>query len=105
MPGITDSESLRTSQVQNVCLQSKVWLLLLRLVLMKQTARELTIEAVKALGYKNISLLEESLAVFYSWIDQNSSSWKDEIKDNERVLVIDIWEGSSYFSIIEKTES
>ena len=70
-----------------------------------ETARELTIEAAKNAGYKNINLLEEPLAAFYSWIDQNSSTWKDNIKDNERVLVIDIGGGTSDFSIIEKTES
>lgn len=70
-----------------------------------ETARELTIEAARLAGCKHISLLEEPLAAFYSWLDLNSDSWQNQIAKGERVLVIDIGGGTSDFSIIELNEN
>jgi len=70
-----------------------------------ETARELTIEAAKLAGCKHISLLEEPLAAFYSWLDINSDSWQQQIKIGEKVLVIDVGGGTTDFSIIELNES
>ena len=70
-----------------------------------ETARELTIEAARLAGCKQINLLEEPLAAFYSWLDLNSDSWQEQIAKDERVLVIDIGGGTSDFSIIELNEN
>lgn len=70
-----------------------------------ETARELTIEAARLAGCKQINLLEEPLAAFYSWLDLNSDSWETQIAKGENVLVIDIGGGTSDFSIIALNES
>ena len=66
-----------------------------------ETARELTIEAAERAGYKDITLLEEPLAVFYSWLNQHESEWKEKIVAGETTLVVDIGGGTTDFSIIE----
>ncbi|MCP4177927.1 MAG: Hsp70 family protein [bacterium] len=70
-----------------------------------ETARELTLESAKLAGYKNINLLEEPLAAFYSWLDSNDKNWKDYIAPGERALVIDVGGGTCDLSVIEMTES
>ena len=69
-----------------------------------ETARELTVESAKKAGYKNISLLEEPLAAFYSWLDYNSLGWSDIIKPREKVLIVDVGGGTCDFSMIEMSE-
>lgn len=66
-----------------------------------ETARELTFEAAELVGFKDINLLEEPLAVFYSWLDKNSTTWKKKIRPEEKILVIDVGGGTCDFSIIE----
>jgi actin-like ATPase involved in cell morphogenesis len=66
-----------------------------------ETARELTIEAAEKAGYRNIKLLEEPLAAFYSWLDKEDVQWKEYIKPGNRVLVMDVGGGTCDFSIIE----
>ena len=66
-----------------------------------ETARELTIEAAEKAGYKNIKLLEEPLAAFYSWLDNNQDTWKKELLPGNRTLVMDVGGGTCDFSIIE----
>ncbi len=65
-----------------------------------ETARELTLEAARNAGFKHLMLLEEPLAVFYAWINENRIAAKD-LTEKDRVLVIDIGGGTSDFSIIE----
>ena len=67
-------------------------------------ARELTVESAKIAGYKNINLLEEPLAAFYSWLDYNSTEWADIIKPREKVLIVDVGGGTCDFSMIEMSE-
>ena len=69
-----------------------------------ETARELTVESAKCAGYKNINLLEEPLAAFYSWLEYNSSEWADIIKPREKVLILDVGGGTCDFSMIEMSE-
>ena len=66
-----------------------------------ETARELTIEAAEKTGYRNIKLLEEPLAAFYSWLDKENDNWTEYIKPGNRVLVMDVGGGTCDFSIIE----
>lgn len=70
-----------------------------------ETARELTIEAAKLAGCKYINLLEEPLAAFYSWLDLNSETWRNQIAEGEKVLVVDVGGGTTDFSIIELNEN
>ncbi|HBM15392.1 MAG TPA: hypothetical protein DD381_03470 [Lentisphaeria bacterium] len=70
-----------------------------------ETARGLTIEAAKLSGCRHISLIEEPLAAFYSWLDINMASWQDNIAIGEKVLVIDVGGGTTDFSIIELNEN
>ena len=66
-----------------------------------ETARELTIEAAELAGYRNIKLLEEPLAAFYSWLDKEQDSWKEHIQSGDKVLVMDVGGGTCDFSLIE----
>ena len=69
-----------------------------------ETARELTVESARNAGYKNIILLEEPLAAFYSWLDHNADNWSEIILPGENVLIIDVGGGTCDFSIVEMTE-
>jgi len=42
-------------------------------------ARELTLEAAKQAGYKNITLLEEPQSAFYAWIERHAD-WRDRVQ-------------------------
>lgn len=66
-----------------------------------ETARELTIESANKAGYKNICLLEEPLAAFYSWLDNNGADWEKIIHPGENILIIDVGGGTCDFSMIE----
>ncbi len=66
-----------------------------------ETARELTLEAARNAGFKNLTLQEEPLAAFYAWLDQNRNNWKQEIPESGAALVIDVGGGTSDFSLIE----
>ena len=66
-----------------------------------ETARELTLEAARAAGFKNLTLQEEPLAAFYAWLDRNRDSWTNRIPANGAVLVVDVGGGTSDFSLIE----
>ena len=70
-----------------------------------ETARELTVESAKKAGYKNIVLLEEPLAAFYSWLDYNAKNWAEIIKPGENVLIVDVGGGTCDFSMIEMSET
>ena len=64
-----------------------------------ETARELTVEAAKKAGYKHISLLEEPLAAFYSWLEKNDN-WQEKLTEGEKILIVDIGGGTTDFSLI-----
>ncbi|MFO7883393.1 MAG: Hsp70 family protein [Desulfobacteraceae bacterium] len=67
-------------------------------------ARQLTVKAAEAAGLKNIVLIEEPQAAFYSWIDQSKDKWRDEVETGDLVLVCDIGGGTSDFSLISVQE-
>jgi hypothetical protein len=66
-------------------------------------ARELTLEAAKQAGYKNITLLEEPQAAFYAWIERHAD-WRDRVTVGDLVLVVDIGGGTTDFTLIAVTE-
>lgn len=64
-------------------------------------ARDLTMEAAKDAGLNDIILLEEPQAAFYSWIHQSEAPWREQVKKDEVVLVVDVGGGTTDFSLIE----
>ena len=88
-------------QYNNKCFLSDQQVIITVPASFDETARELTIEAAEKAGYKNIKLLEEPLAAFYSWLDKEGENWKNHIKPGDRVLVMDVGGGTCDFSIIE----
>lgn len=69
-----------------------------------ETARELTVEAAQKAGFKHITLLEEPLAAFYSFLS-NNEKWQDVLKVGDKVLIVDIGGGTTDFSLIDVHEN
>lgn len=70
-----------------------------------EAARDLTIEAAGNAGLKNITLLEEPLAAFYSWLIRHEKNWRDFISPGELVLVCDVGGGTTDFTLITLRET
>jgi hypothetical protein len=66
-------------------------------------ARELTLEAARLAGYRNITLLEEPQAAFYAWIERHGD-WRDRVQPGDLILVVDIGGGTTDFTLIAVTE-
>ena len=66
-------------------------------------ARELTLEAARHAGYKDVTLLEEPQAAFYAWIDRHKN-WRERVKLGDLILVVDIGGGTTDFTLIAVTE-
>jgi molecular chaperone DnaK (HSP70) len=67
-------------------------------------ARELTVEACKAIGLTQIVLLEEPQAALYSWIEKNGNDWRNHVKVGDIILVVDIGGGTTDLSLIAVTQ-
>jgi len=65
-----------------------------------EMAKNLTLEAASVAGLEKVSLLEEPLAAFYSWVSQMGENWRDHISIGNIVLVCDIGGGTADFSLI-----
>jgi len=70
-----------------------------------EVARDLTIEAANMAGIKHITLLEEPLAAFYSWLIKHEKKWRDFIRPGELVLVCDVGGGTTDFTLITLRET
>src|SRR6056297_2935843 len=70
-----------------------------------EVARDLTIEAANLAGIKHITLLEEPLAAFYSWLIKHEKNWRDHIQPGELVLVCDVGGGTTDFTLITLRET
>ncbi|GJQ60160.1 MAG: heat-shock protein [Candidatus Scalindua sp.] len=66
-------------------------------------ARELTVKAAESSGLKNLTLLEEPQAAFYSWIE-SQKGWRKIVKKGESILVCDVGGGTTDFSLIQVEE-
>ena len=66
-----------------------------------QEARELTLEAAKKAGLDKVTLLEEPMSAFYSWIYSYQLKWPKRVKDDMLALVCDIGGGTTDFSLIQ----
>jgi hypothetical protein len=67
-------------------------------------ARNLTAEAAKQAGLKNVTLLEEPQAAFYAWLGTHSPREAGMLKPGMRCLVVDVGGGTSDFSLIRAGE-
>jgi molecular chaperone DnaK (HSP70) len=63
-------------------------------------ARELTEKAARQAGIRDLVLLEEPQAAFYSWIARHAD-WREKIGPGSRVLVVDIGGGTTDFTLID----
>jgi molecular chaperone DnaK (HSP70) len=66
-------------------------------------ARELTIEAARRAGFKDVQLLEEPQAAFYAWIERHPD-WRERVQVGDLILVIDIGGGTTDFTLIAVKE-
>jgi len=67
-------------------------------------ARELTVDAARAAGFENLTLLEEPQAAFYAWLDVCGESWRDQVRIGDLILVADLGGGTTDFTLIEVGE-
>ncbi len=65
-----------------------------------EVARDLTVEAAAIAGLRNVTLLEEPLAAFYSWLIVHEQSWGQYVKEDELILVCDVGGGTTDFTLI-----
>ncbi|PWU12114.1 MAG: nucleotide-binding protein [Terriglobia bacterium] len=66
-------------------------------------ARELTLEAARSAGYRDITLLEEPQAAFYAWIERHPD-WRERVQLGDLILVVDIGGGTTDFTLIAVTD-
>ena len=71
----------------------------------QEVARNLTLEAAEAAGFRNVILLEEPQAAFYAWLHRVGNSWSDQVAPGDLILVCDVGGGTSDFSLIVATET
>jgi molecular chaperone DnaK (HSP70) len=69
-----------------------------------EVARDLTVEAAAQAGIPNITLLEEPLAAFYSWLDINEQQWDQQVSPGELILICDVGGGTTDFTLITLRE-
>jgi molecular chaperone DnaK (HSP70) len=67
-------------------------------------ARDLTVEAARAAGLENLTLLEEPQAAFYAWIDASHDQWRKQVEVGDVVLVCDVGGGTTDLSLIAVSE-
>jgi hypothetical protein len=67
-------------------------------------ARELTVEAARAAGFENLTLLEEPQAAFYAWLDACGENWREQVRVGDLILVADVGGGTTDFTLIEVSE-
>ena len=63
-------------------------------------ARELTIEAARAAGLENVTLLEEPQAAFYAWLSRHPDTWRKQVKVGDTLLICDVGGGTTDFTLI-----
>lgn len=63
-------------------------------------ARELTAQAVQAVGIENYTLLEEPQAALYAWLGAHPN-WRDQVTVGDVLLVVDVGGGTTDLSLIQ----
>ncbi len=69
-----------------------------------EVARDLTIESARLAGLNQITLIEEPLAAFYSWLIQHEDDWQGYVNPDELILVCDVGGGTTDFTLISLKE-
>jgi molecular chaperone DnaK (HSP70) len=67
-------------------------------------ARNLTMQAAREAGLKNVTLLEEPQAAFYCWLGLSDPQEVTRMAPGMRCLVVDVGGGTSDFSLIRSAE-
>jgi molecular chaperone DnaK (HSP70) len=67
-------------------------------------ARDLTVEAARAAGLENVTLLEEPQAAFYAWLSAQGGQWRKKVKVGDLLLVCDVGGGTTDFTLIAVTD-
>jgi hypothetical protein len=67
-------------------------------------ARELTLQAAKIAGLKQVTLLEEPQAALYAWLEIMGESYRKQLSVGDVILVIDVGGGTTDFSLMAATE-
>jgi len=70
-----------------------------------EVARELTVTSARRAGLHRVTLIEEPLAAFYSWLREHEEDWSHHIRLGEAVLVCDVGGGTTDFSLISLREA
>jgi len=70
-----------------------------------EAARSLTVEAARKAGLRNLTLLEEPQAAFYSWLAQHEEDWQEHVKPGQNIVVVDVGGGTTDFSVIQVQET
>jgi len=66
-----------------------------------EEARDLTMAGVEKAGLSAaVTLLEEPLAAFYSWLILHESDWDQQVKEDDLIFVCDVGGGTTDFSLI-----
>ncbi len=69
-----------------------------------EVARDLTVEAAALAGLPRITLLEEPLAAFYSWLIEHENRWDQFVQPGQLILVCDVGGGTTDFTLITLRE-
>jgi hypothetical protein len=64
-------------------------------------ARELTVEAARAAGLEQLTLLEEPQAAFYAWLNSQGEDWRQQVSVGDLILVADVGGGTTDLTLIE----
>ncbi len=68
-----------------------------------EVARELTLMAARQAGYRHVTLLEEPLAAFYSWLARHEQKWEDHVQPGQLILICDVGGGTTDFTLVTLT--
>jgi molecular chaperone DnaK (HSP70) len=69
-----------------------------------EVARDLTLEAAEKAGLRHVTLLEEPLAAFYSWLAQHEDDWDLYVKPDDGILVCDVGGGTTDLTLVALKE-
>lgn len=65
-----------------------------------EVARELTLKAAGLAGLRDVILLEEPLAAFYSWLVRHENDWQDHVRPGELILICDVGGGTTDLTLV-----
>lgn len=66
-----------------------------------EEARALTVQAAQEAGLAKVTLIEEPVAAFYSWIANHLAASRKQLFDGQTVLICDVGGGTSDFTLVK----